>query len=162
MLDLETLKSINIMIKMHMYSCIFASNQATAEAICRRIGVFESHEVLDGSDQDINASASSSSSSALKKSYTGAEFTSLTAADQLRAVQYASLFSRVEPAHKLRLVELLQQTGKNVVAMTGDGVNDAPALAKGTPSHSPYISVCMYMHVCTHVYIYIYICREIQ
>lgn len=42
-------------------------------------------------------------------------------------VDKTSIFSRVSPAHKLRIVEALQQNGK-IVAMTGDGINDGPAL----------------------------------
>lgn len=42
-------------------------------------------------------------------------------------VNHTTIFSRVSPAHKLRIVKALQQNGK-VVAMTGDGINDSPAL----------------------------------
>ncbi|KAL3906050.1 MAG: hypothetical protein SGPRY_010691, partial [Prymnesium sp.] len=60
---------------------------------------------------------------------TGRDFSAMSEEEQLGAVSRFNIIARTEPAHKLRLVDLLQQQG-HVVAMTGDGVNDAPALKR--------------------------------
>ena len=65
----------------------------------------------------------------LGRSFTGREFDDLSPEAQSDAVKHARLFARVEPAHKSKIVEFLQSHGE-ITAMTGDGVNDAPALKK--------------------------------
>ena len=86
---------------------ITGDQKATAQAIAREIGILASddqRQVMDGK--------------------------ALDAADEakLRAiVAETSIYARVSPEHKLRIVNALQADGQ-IVAMTGDGVNDAPAL----------------------------------
>ena len=61
------------------------------------------------------------------KALSGAQLDALSDAEFQASLQQTSVYARVMPAHKLRIVDALQADG-NIVAMTGDGVNDAPAL----------------------------------
>ncbi len=85
---------------------ITGDHAGTAEAIARQIG-------MKRSDTD--------------RVFTGAELDQFSETDLTEAVNDAVVFARVTPEHKLRIVKALQANGE-VAAMTGDGVNDAPAL----------------------------------
>ncbi len=63
------------------------------------------------------------------RAMTGADFAALGDEQALRQIDEIGVIARVTPEHKVRLVEVLKKAGK-IVAMTGDGVNDAPALKK--------------------------------
>jgi len=85
---------------------ITGDHAATARAIAARVGLANPHEALTGRDLD-----------------------GLDDAALQQRVGAVDVYARVTPEHKLRLVQLLQREGA-IVAMTGDGVNDAPALKR--------------------------------
>jgi magnesium-transporting ATPase (P-type) len=64
-----------------------------------------------------------------KTALTGAEIEEMNEASLLDAVRDIDVFARASPEHKLRLVKAIQSNGQ-IVAMTGDGVNDAPSLKR--------------------------------
>ncbi len=85
---------------------ITGDHAATARSIARQVGLEQADEAL-----------------------TGTELDQLDDIELERRIRQVDVYARVTPEHKLRLVQLLQQSGA-VVAMTGDGVNDAPALKR--------------------------------
>ncbi|KPI84659.1 calcium-translocating P-type ATPase [Leptomonas seymouri] len=89
---------------------ITGDKKETAEAVCRKIGLL-SRGTTEG------------------LSFTGEELDRMSPAEKRIAVHNAVLFSRTDPSHKMQLVNLLQDE-KLICAMTGDGVNDSPALKK--------------------------------
>jgi magnesium-transporting ATPase (P-type) len=78
----------------------------TAKAIAQQLGILKNFE---------------------DNALTGEELSRMNDEDLLKAVRKISVYARVAPEHKLRISQQLQRLGE-VVAMTGDGVNDAPAL----------------------------------
>ena len=94
-------RSAGIRVKM-----ITGDHAGTAAAIGRQLGLENADDVLRGDEID-----------------------GLDAGELQRRVREVDVFARTSPEHKLRLVEALQASGE-VVAMTGDGVNDAPALKR--------------------------------
>ena len=86
---------------------ITGDHKVTATAIARKIGIFE--------DGDL--------------ALTGAELDAMSDKELEKAIDRVSVYARVSPENKIRIVEAWQRKGR-IVSMTGDGVNDAPALKK--------------------------------
>lgn len=98
-----------------------------AIATCRKAGI---KTVMITGDHITTANAIASELGILKKndiSITGAELDRIPESEFRRNIMKYSVFARVTPEHKSQIVKAFQSTGA-VVAMTGDGVNDAPAL----------------------------------
>ena len=87
---------------------ITGDHEKTACAIARELGILTTGKII-----------------------TGAELEELTEEEYLKIAKDIQVYARVKPAQKMRIVEALKKLD-NIVAMTGDGVNDAPALKKAS------------------------------
>jgi magnesium-transporting ATPase (P-type) len=116
---LEACRDAGIAVKM-----ITGDHAATAQAVARRFGLLD--DALDDAT-DLTDVTDVTPGALERLVLTGDDLARLAPADLPEAVDRAAVFARVSPEQKLRLVEALQ-VRHHVVAMTGDGVNDAPAL----------------------------------
>ena len=98
------------------------ARQAIAE--CQKAGI--AVQMITG-DHQTTASAIASELGLQGRAVSGAELDRMPDAQLAAAIDKIAVFARVTPAHKVKIVRALQAKG-HVVAMTGDGVNDAPAL----------------------------------
>lgn len=104
---------------------ITGDHPLTAIEIARQLGIVSDPIAFSASTLAAVPGGNASSIKAL----TGVEIESLTFDELKNVVDEVSVFARVAPEHKLRIVQALQENG-HIVSMTGDGVNDAPALRK--------------------------------
>lgn len=95
-------KTVNVGIKVVM---ITGDHKMTAMAIAEEAGIYKSGD----------------------KIMNGYELEKITDAELAKEIEKVSVFARVSPEHKLRIINAFRRSGK-IVAMTGDGVNDAPSL----------------------------------
>ncbi len=104
------------------------SEVKSAIALCEQAGI---RPVMITGDHPVTAQAVARELGLLKtgRVVTGAELEEISDEQFEREVETIDVYARVSPAHKLRVVTALQANG-HIVAMTGDGVNDAPALKK--------------------------------
>jgi len=117
---------------------ITGDHPLTALEIARQLGIVNSNapgsvlseaSPIGGAAGSGNDSGGEDAASSKKMVITGAELEKLSF-DQLKdLVEEISVFARVSPEHKLKIVQALQERG-HIVSMTGDGVNDAPALRR--------------------------------
>lgn len=95
--------------------------------VCKQAGI---KAVMITGDHQITARAVAEELGLISKPaqvVTGTQIDSMTEEELLQQVKNTAVYARVSPKHKLRIVKALKQSGE-VVAMTGDGVNDAPAV----------------------------------
>lgn len=86
---------------------ITGDHKVTATAIAKQIGIFEEGDIA----------------------LSGVELDKMSDEELAEKLEHVSVYARVSPEHKIRIVDAWQKKGK-IVSMTGDGVNDAPALKK--------------------------------